>query len=161
MNVKVQMAIVAPNQHVLYWVVKGAHLGHELHQSCAMDYDAKCKRGAFIDRHTDIREMFPFVNPGQLLEAVSVYFSHLYGSMLCDMYSESAGQVYRSWNTCVKLSLVISRITHNFFKKEGAQDLGQLGWERNRQCEWQEIVQLDGGVPTIDPWTHGAGYFRT
>ena len=25
----------------LPWVVKGTHLGHELHQSCTMDFDSK------------------------------------------------------------------------------------------------------------------------
>ena len=34
----------------LPWVVKGTHLGHELHQSCNMEFDAKCKRAAFIDK---------------------------------------------------------------------------------------------------------------
>jgi hypothetical protein len=34
------------------WVVKGTHLGHELHQSCNMDFDAKCKRVAFTAKST-------------------------------------------------------------------------------------------------------------
>ena len=37
----------------LPWVVKGPHLGHELHQSCTMDFDAKFKRAAFIESITD------------------------------------------------------------------------------------------------------------
>ena len=64
------------NGHDLPWVVKGTHLGHELHQSCNMDYDAKCKRSAFIDKSTDIREMFSFAHPDQVLSAVNIHAAH-------------------------------------------------------------------------------------
>ena len=57
--------------------VKGTHLGHELHQSCNMDFDAKCKRADFIDKSTDIRMMFSFAHPHQVLTAVSTYAGHL------------------------------------------------------------------------------------
>ena len=80
-----------------------------------MEYDAKCKRGSFIGKSTDIREMFAFAKPAQVLEAVTVYASHFYGSMLWDLYGEGANQVYRSWNTCVKLAWDIPRMTHNYF----------------------------------------------
>ena len=35
--------------------------------------------------------------------------------MLWDLYGDMAGQVYRSWNTCVKLVWDLPRSTHNFF----------------------------------------------
>ena len=35
--------------------------------------------------------------------------------MLWDLYGEVAGQVYRSWNTCVKLVWNLPRSTHSFF----------------------------------------------
>ena len=98
----------------LPWVVKGTHLGHELHQACTMDFDAKCKRAAFIESSTDIREMFSFAYPSQILSSVNVYSAHFYGSMLWDLSSESAGQVYRSWSTCVKLAWDVPRWTHNY-----------------------------------------------
>ena len=99
----------------LPWVEKGTHLGHELHQSCNMDFDAKCKKTAFIDSSTDIREMFSFAHPSQVLTSVSVYSAHFYGSMLWDLSSVAAGQVYRTWNTCVKLAWDVPRWTHNYF----------------------------------------------
>ena len=55
------------NGRDLPWVEKGTHLGRELHQSCSMEYDAKCKRGSFIGKSTDIREMFAFAKPAQVL----------------------------------------------------------------------------------------------
>ena len=99
----------------LPWVVKGTHLGHELHQSCTMDFDSKCKRSAFIARSTDIREMFSFAHPSQVLSAVQVYAAHAYGSMLWYLTSDTTNQFYRSWNTCVKLVWNVPRWSHNYF----------------------------------------------
>ena len=79
-----------------------------------MDYDAKCKRSAFIDKSTDIREMFYFAHPDQVLSAVNVHAGHFYGSMLWDLTGEAANQVFRTWNTCVKLTWDIPRWSHNY-----------------------------------------------
>ena len=80
-----------------------------------MDFDSKCKRSAFITRSTDIREMFSFAHPSQVLSAVQVYAAHAYGSMLWDLTSEATNQFYRSWNTCVKLVWNVPRWSHNYF----------------------------------------------
>ena len=78
-----------------------------------MDMDTKMKRAAFINNSTDIRHMFSFALPEQVLSAVSVYTAHFYGAMLWDLYGEMSGQVFRSWNTCVKLAWGLPRSTHN------------------------------------------------
>ena len=80
-----------------------------------MELDAKMKRGAFIENSTEIREMFSFAHPNQVLSAVQTYAGHFYGSMLWDLFGDMAGQVYRSWNTCVKLAWSIPRSSHNYF----------------------------------------------
>ena len=86
----------------LPWVSHATHLGHELNQDCTMHMD------------TDIREMFSFALPAQVLNAVGIYSAHFYGSMIWDLYGEMAGQVYRSWTTCVKLVWKLPRATHNY-----------------------------------------------
>ena len=58
--------------------------------------------------------MFRFAEPGQVLSAVNVYTCHFYGAMLWDLFGEGAGQLYRSWNTCVKLAWDLPRSTHNY-----------------------------------------------
>ena len=55
----------------LPWVTHATHLGHELNQDCTMDMDTKMKRAAFINNSTDIRHMFSFALPEQVLNAVS------------------------------------------------------------------------------------------
>ena len=99
----------------LPWVTHATHLGHELNQDCTMDMNTRMKRASFITTSTDIRSMFGFALPAQVLNAVSIYSAHFYGSMLWDLYGDMAGQVYRSWNTCVKLVWDLPRSTHNFF----------------------------------------------
>ena len=69
-----------------------------------MEHDAKVRRAIFIQNSTDIREMFEFAHPAQVLQAVNVYASHFYGSMLWNLYGPGAKQVFRFWNTCVKLA---------------------------------------------------------
>ena len=73
------------------------------------------KRASFIENSTEIREMFAFAHPSQVLSAVQTYAGHFYGSMLWDLFGDMAGQVYRSWNTSVKLVWDLPRSTHNFF----------------------------------------------
>ena len=98
----------------LLWVASAAHLGHDLHQDVSLDYDCKCKRGKFIQNSTNIRETFKFADPAQILQAVRIYCCDFYGSMLWDLYGEQAQQLYRTWNTCVKLAWDVPRSTHTF-----------------------------------------------
>ena len=79
----------------LPWVAHATHLGHELHQNCTMDMDIKMKRASFIKNSTDIRDMFSFALPSQVLTAVKVYSAHFYGAPLWDLYGDLAGQMYR------------------------------------------------------------------
>ena len=77
--------------------------------------DTRMKRANYIQNSVEIRNMFSFALPTQVLNAISVYSAHFYGCMLWDLYGEMAGQVYRSWNTTVKLVWNLPRSTHNYF----------------------------------------------
>ena len=77
----------------LPWVAHATHLGHELHQNCTMNIDIKMKRASFIKNSTDIRDMFSFELPSQVLTAVKVYSAHLYGAPLWDLYGDLAGHL--------------------------------------------------------------------
>ena len=99
----------------LPWVPHASHLGHEIHQDCTMDMDTRMKRAAFIRNSSDIRNMFSFAMPSEVLRAITIYSTHFYGAMIWDLYGEVACQVYRSWNTCVKLVWGLPRSTHNYF----------------------------------------------
>ena len=47
-----------------------------------MTSDLKLKRAKFIDKSTEIHEMFCFADPVQVLKTVNVYCGDYYGSML-------------------------------------------------------------------------------
>ena len=57
-----------------------------------------------IENSTNIREMFGFAHPAQVIQAVYVYAAHFYRSMLWNLCGLGASQVFRSWYTCVKLA---------------------------------------------------------
>ena len=62
----------------LPWVELATHLGHELHQDGTMELDAKMKRAQFIENSTEIREMFSFAHPSQVLRSVQMYSCQFY-----------------------------------------------------------------------------------
>ena len=63
----------------LPWVSHATHLGHELSKDGTMELDANMKRGQFISNSMDIRSMFSFALPDQILKAVNVYCGHFLG----------------------------------------------------------------------------------
>jgi hypothetical protein len=81
---------------------------------CNMDYDARCKRGAYIEKTTDIREMFKFARPAEKLSAISVYANTLYGYALWDLHGERAEAAFRCHRTAIKLSWDVPRTTHRW-----------------------------------------------
>ena len=99
---------------VLPWVESAVHLGNFIHESGSMDKDAKVKRAAFIRESTELRETFGFASPSEVLRAVKLYAGSHYGSSLWQFDTESAGQYFTSWRTCVKLAWQVPRQTHTY-----------------------------------------------
>ena len=98
----------------LPWVITASHLGHEMHQSASMEHHAKISRMKFITESTDVREMFRFGMPQQVISALRLYTTSFYGSMLFDLYGVEAQKIFRSWNTAVKLAWQVPRTTHSY-----------------------------------------------
>ena len=98
----------------LPWVKSANHLGHTLHQDCTMMEDIRCKRINFISESTDIREMFSWAHPMQVVNAIKIYCTSFYGSMLWNLFDEEANKVYKCWNTVLKLAWRVPRNTFTF-----------------------------------------------
>ena len=79
-----------------------------------MEQDMRCKRGAFINRSTEVRQAFDFAQPNQILQAVRTYCFDMYGAMTWPLYSDKAKQVFNTWSTCVKLAWGVPRATHTY-----------------------------------------------
>ena len=90
------------------------HLGHELHESGNMDHDSAVKRAQFIDKSVEIRSMFGFAAPADVLQALKTYCSDFYGSMLWDLGGDKAAMVYSAWDTAIKLTWSCPRWTRTY-----------------------------------------------
>ena len=99
----------------LPWVESALHLGHTLHKSGTMEKDILAKRASFIDNSVEVREVFSFASPAEILHAVKLYVGSHYGSMLWDLSSDMASQYFNAWTTCVKLTWQVPRATHTYF----------------------------------------------
>jgi hypothetical protein len=104
--------------HNLPWVDSAVHLGHELHESGLMDHDVVVKRAQFIDKSVEVRTMFEWAAPAEVLQAMKTYCSDFYGSMLWDLGGDKASQVYSAWDTAVKLSWSCPRWTRTFLLQQ-------------------------------------------
>jgi hypothetical protein len=109
-----------PNLYHSFWVVRpcllshATHLGHELHESGTMEYDARVKKAQFISNSLEVREMFSFASPAEVLRTLKVYTCSLYGSNLWELGGEMAKQVYNAWWTGVRLAWDVPRATRSY-----------------------------------------------
>ena len=87
----------------LPWVDQADHLGSTLTSRGDMDQDAVIKRAKFISSSCEIREMFKFAAPLEIIKALKIYSSSFYGSSLWDLGGDKAKQVFSAWDTAVKL----------------------------------------------------------
>ena len=62
----------------------------------------------------DLKEELYYSCPSQLLQAVEVYCSEAYGSMLWNLSSSASEQFFNCWNTCVKIAYGIPRNTFTY-----------------------------------------------
>jgi hypothetical protein len=98
---------------ILLWVTHATRLGHELHQDCTMEYDAKIKRGDFIRSSKTSERCSGLPTPCKFYRQ-SVCTLHIF-MVLCYGTFMGRWQVFRAWNTCVKLAWGVPRWTHNHF----------------------------------------------
>ena len=113
-NLKKHVPLILAGKE-LPWVASATHLGHEFHESGTMEHDTTVKRAQFISKSTEIRESFSFASPVEVLRAVKVFAGDLYGGNLWQLRGDMANQVFKAWNTCIKLAWQVPRSTHTYF----------------------------------------------
>ena len=102
----------------LPWVPSATHLGHELHETGEMEYDARVKRGQFITNSLEVREIFSFASPMEIIAALKLYSTSFYGSDLWELGGQMANQVYNSWGTAIKLAWSVPRATRKYLVEQ-------------------------------------------
>ena len=88
----------------LPFVRQADHLGNTLTEQGDMEQDAAVKRAKFVQSSVEVRNVFKFADPGEVVKALKTYSSSFYGSCLWDLGGVKAMQVYNTWNTTVKLA---------------------------------------------------------
>ena len=144
----------------LPWVESADHLGHTLHQKTSMEKDCHRARGKFIAKTVELREQLSFAKPQQIMQAVQVFSTDAYGSMLWDLGSDQAEQYFKCWNTCMKLVYGIPRSTFTYLV-EGYLAAGQTslrnqvlrysGFFRNLLKSPSREVRLLSRIVASDP----------
>ena len=87
------------NGNSLPYVTTCLHLGHIMAQDGSMVHDCQAKRAQYIGRTVDIRKMFGFANPTQVLTAIDKYAGDHYSAMLYNLYENSSTWKYvRYWD---------------------------------------------------------------
>ena len=99
----------------LPFVKTATHLDHQLSEDCKIEYDIRCRRAEFIGNSTEVREMFHFAQPNQIIQAVKTYCCSMHNCMTWRLFSSMADQFFNSWSTCVKLAWRLDRATKSLF----------------------------------------------
>ena len=98
----------------LPFVETATHLGHELHETGTMDYDTRVKKAQFISNSLEIREVFNFASPAEILVAIKVYSCSFYGSNLWELGGNMSQQVFNAWGTAIRLAWNVPRATRSY-----------------------------------------------
>ena len=63
-----------------------------------MEADGTRARASFMCRASDLRENLYFAHPEQKMQAIQLYCSDAYGSMLWQLSSKYAESFFKAWN---------------------------------------------------------------
>ena len=102
----------------LPYVKQAEHLGNMLTERGDMEHDAVIKRAKFIQSSVEIRTLFNFAAPAELMKALKVHCTSFYGSCLWDLGGDKAKQVYSTWNNTVKLVWGCPQWTRTYFLQQ-------------------------------------------
>ena len=102
----------------LPWVNQADHLGNVLTVKGDMEQDAAIKRAQFISSSVQIREVFKFAAPSEVLKSMKIYSNSFYGSSLWNLAGEKAKQVYSAWNHTVRLIWGCPLWTRTYFVQQ-------------------------------------------
>ena len=121
------------------------HLGHEFHEDRTMKMDTRMKRSSYISRSLEVRESFSFASPCQVLAAIKMYASDLYGGMLWKLDELPAQQVMNCWFTTVKDVWGVTRATHTATARWLACD--NSSFQEDLLARWAKYFQSTFQVP--------------
>ena len=173
----------------LPWVNQADHLGNTLTVKGDMEQDAAIKRAKFISSSVQIREVFKFAAPAEVVKSMQIHSTSFYGSCLWDLDGEKAKQVYSAWNQSIKLIWGCPLWTRTYFvqqllccghtsakvdilsryvkffhslRNSASQEVKILSryLARDVQSVTGKNLQLVKSISKLDPWTTSYGKLK-
>jgi hypothetical protein len=83
-------------------------------EDSTMDQDIRFRRIDFIGNTTDVRTMFSFAQPNQIIQAFTTYCFSIHNCMYWPLFSDMAKQFFNCWFTCVKLTWDVDSATKSY-----------------------------------------------
>jgi hypothetical protein len=103
----------------LPWVASATHLGHEIHESGDMDYDAKIKRAQYVGKSVEVRDTFSFASPPEVLTALDKYCTSYYGCLAgWDLGCTASKSFFSAQQVGVKLAWGVPRGTRTYLLQQ-------------------------------------------
>ena len=103
----------------LPWVATATHLGHEINETGDMAYDAKVKRAVYIGKSVEVRDIFSFASPPDILTALDKYCTSYYGCLAgWDLGSAAAKSFFSAQQVGVKLTWGVPRGTRTYLLQQ-------------------------------------------
>ena len=100
-----------PLPTVLQW----PHLGVMISTSDeSFESDLDDKRKILIGKISSLQQELGDQDPAVFVKLVQIYFLHLYGSSLWDIYSENSTKLWTAWHKFVKITFDLPFATHTY-----------------------------------------------
>ena len=88
------------------------HQGHQLDSDMDMVAECKLRKNIYIQKSTEVIELFKFAHPSEVFEAIDIYCMDWYGSNLWKFETDAVRQVFNTWNRMVKDVFNVPYATH-------------------------------------------------
>ena len=112
-------APISLSGRALPWVASATHLGHEIHESGDMAFDAKVKRAQYIGKSVEVRDIFNFASSPEVLTAKDKYCTSYYGCLAgWDLGSTAAKSYFAAQQVGVKLAWGVPRGTRTYLLQQ-------------------------------------------
>ena len=98
----------------LPWVTSTKHLGSKIQNQRNNTRDLMEKRAMFINRNNELIQELYFAHPITLIRANNIFNTPFYGSVIWNLFDDSAERLEKSWNISQRLMLSLHRETHRF-----------------------------------------------
>ena len=113
-GVKTKCAAILLGNIPLPYVNKWPHLGHVICSDECSVHDLEEKKRVIIGKIHSLRQELSDQDPVVYIKLIRIYFLHLYGCTLWDIFSNEAVQLWTMWHRTIKSLFKLPLPTHRY-----------------------------------------------